>query len=295
MPVEIFEDSAWQMSLGERAAITGLLAELKPALAIEIGSMEGASLRQLAAHAAEVHSFDLAPPTLEQPQNVVLHTGDSHELLPPFLAELAGEGRNVDLAVVDGDHTAEGVRRDVEDLLDSTAVAQTVILIHDTANEQVRSGLDAVHFPAWPKVTHVELDWVPGQLFAEPALRNELWYGLGLVLVDSARLAYNRSVYERRYHPAGPLLAEIRALMRARERVPPGVEPPEVEAAELRKRVAELQSELGAARMLKAELEPLREREERAQRAIQNITSSASWRLTRPLRSAKRGLAPFKR
>ena len=81
-------------------------------------------------------------------------------------------------------------------------------------------------------MAHVELDWIPGQLFAEPALRNELWYGLGLVLVDSTRLVYgNGSVYEQRYQSAGPLLAEIRELVLARERVPPPVRgPPDQEA-----------------------------------------------------------------
>ena len=223
MPIEIFEDTVWQMSLGERAAVEGLLCQLEPSLAIEIGSMEGACLRRIAAHAEEVHSFDVSPPTLEQPDNVTVHTGDSHELLPRFLASLSEQRRNVDFAIVDGDHTPAGVRQDIEDLLDSPALADTVILIHDTANEGVRRGVDAVRFAAWPKVSHVELDWIPGQLFAEPALRNELWYGLGLVVVDAARLAYqNGSVYERRYQPAGPLLAEIRELVQARERVPRG-------------------------------------------------------------------------
>ena len=203
MAVEIFEDPVWQMSLGERAAVEGVLAQLKPSLAIEIGSMEGACLRHIAAYAEEAHSFDLHPPTLELPGNVTLHTGDSHELLPAFLASLAEQGRNVDFALVDGDHTPEGVCRDVQDLLDSRAVAHTVILIHDSANERVRQGLEAVHFAAWPKVTHVELDWIPGQLFAEPALRNELWFGLALVLVDSARLAYWKRLRLRAALPAG--------------------------------------------------------------------------------------------
>ena len=299
MSVEIFEDPVWQMSLGERAAVEGVLAQLEPSLAIEIGTMEGACLRHIAAHAEEAHSFDLRPPTVELPANVTLHTGDSHELLPAFLAGLADRGRNVDFALIDGDHTPEGVRRDVEDLLDSRAVAQTVIMIHDAANERVRSGLDAVHFPAWPKVAHVDLDWIPGQLFAEPALRNELWYGLGLVLVDASRLAYgNGSVYEQRYHPAGPLLAEVRELVLARERVPPSARSSRGEATELRKQVARLSTQLGAARAreaeLSAELEPLREREQRARQALNDITGSASWRLTQPVRRAKRGLARFK-
>jgi hypothetical protein len=290
--VEIFEQSPWQMSLGERAAVEGVLAQLKPSLAIEIGSMEGACLQRIAEHADEAHSFDLAPPSLPMPGNVVLHTGDSHQLLAQFLSQLADEGRNVDFVLVDGDHTPEGVRQDIEDLLNSRAVAQTVILLHDTASQWVREGIDSVRFEAWPKVGHVELDWIPGRLFAEPALRNELWYGLGLVLVDSARLAYaDGSAYEQRYRPAGPLLAEVQRLILARERVPEATDA-EHQLAELRLRLSKLMAELGSERTRSAEFEAellgLQDRVQRAELTLEDIKSSASWRLTEPLRTAKR-------
>jgi hypothetical protein len=291
MLAQLLEDQVWQMSRGERAAIEGMLAVLEPALAIEIGSAEGAALRRIAARAREVHSFDLQPPTLSQPANVILHTGDSHELLAPFLAELTEADRNVDFALVDGDHSAEGVRRDLEQLLNSPAVHRAVILIHDTANEQVRRGVEAVRFAAWPKVAHVELDWVPGRLFAEPALRNELWFGLGLVVVDGDRLAIGRDPYERRYHPFGPLLAEIRGLVEARERTPPPARAPLIEATEMRPRIAELLTEVGQLRLrekaLATELRTVRERLDGAERALANIKGSASWRMTEPLRAAK--------
>ncbi len=290
---QILRDSVWQMSGGERAAVQGVLGQLHPQLAIEIGSAEGAALQRIAAQADEAHSFDLAPPSLSMPDNVTLHTGDSHQLLPAFLAQLAEVGRNVDFVMVDGDHSPEGVRRDLEDLLDSRAVARTVILIHDTVNERVRSGLDAVRFPAWPKVVHVELDWIPGQLFAEPALRNELWYGLGLVVVDTSTPAYESgSVYEQRYHPSGPLLAQLAALERARERVPPGLEPPEAQAGALRVKAARLQTELAAERAradaLAEQLANVERRWEGAERALESIKGSVSWRMTEPVRSAKR-------
>jgi hypothetical protein len=291
--VEIFEDQVWQMSLGERAAVEGVLSQLKPALAIEIGSMEGACLRRIASHAEEVHSFDLTPPSLSMPGNVVLHTGDSHDLLPGFLEQLESADRNVDFVLVDGDHTPEGVRQDLEDLLNSRALRRSVILIHDTANERVRQGVDAVRFGAWPKVSHVELDWIPGQVFAEPALHNELWYGLGLVLVDVERLAYaNGPVYEQRYHPAAPLLVEARDLLVAREHeagVPAGAhEDPLV----LRRRLNEMITQLGQARereaALRIELDEMRSYRDRDRQTLQDITSSASWKLTQPLRKAKR-------
>src|SRR4051794_18228658 len=116
------DDHTWQMSSAEQAAIEGLLCRLRPRLAIEIGTAEGAGARCIAAHAEELHCFDLGAPSLELPDNVTMHVGDSHELLPQFLERMAAEGRNVDFVVVDGDHSASGVRRDIEDLLNSTAV-----------------------------------------------------------------------------------------------------------------------------------------------------------------------------
>src|SRR5689334_24261091 len=124
MTLAFAEDRVWQMSPGERAAVEGILGEVRPSLAIEVGTAEGAGLRRIAALAEEVHSFDLEPPSLEVPENAVIHTGDSHELLPAFLAELAEAERNVDFALVDGDHSEGGVRSDVEALLDSPATAQ---------------------------------------------------------------------------------------------------------------------------------------------------------------------------
>jgi hypothetical protein len=297
VPVAIFEEDAWQMSLGERAAVEGVLSQLRPALAIEIGSAQGACLRRIATHAAEVHSFDLTEPSLPQPGNVVLHTGDSHTLLPAFLAQLSERERNVDFVIVDGDHSEEGVRRDLQDLLDAPCLARTVILIHDTANERVRAGLDALRFAAWPKVTGVDLDWVPGRLFAEPSLHNELWYGLGLVTVDTSMPAWGRGpVHEQRYRPSAPLLAEARALAQIREAsagvgaLPDGSTAMLTgELVRLRAREAGLRAELERCR---GELAGAEARLERADRTLSDVMGSPSWRVTRPLRAAKRIVRP---
>jgi hypothetical protein len=315
VPIDLFTDTVWQMAWGERAAVAGLLGRLAPALAIEIGSMEGACLREIAAHSTEVHSFDLSPPSLPQPANVTLHTGDSHQLLPEVLAGFAARGANVDFVLVDGDHSPEGVRRDLEDLLDSPAVAASVILIHDTANERVRAGVDAVRFSAWPKVTYVDLDWVPGRMFAEPALRDELWFGLGLVLIDAGADALARpEVFEGRYRPAAPLLGLAKTLWLAREAArladpdgdPVGVlaaelEAARAEAAALRLRALSLQDELVHLRQLREHLDACtaqlqearaghaqeRERREELDRILADVLASPSWKLTGPLRAAK--------
>jgi hypothetical protein len=274
-------DPVWQMSSAEQAAVEGLLNRLQPRLAIEIGSAEGAATRHLAARAEEVHSFDLAPPTVELPGNVVLHTGDSHELLPAFLGELAEQGRNVDFVIVDGDHSPTGVRRDIEDLLDSPAVGHTAIVIHDIANERVRSGVDAVRFAAWPKVTHVHLDWLPGQLFREPSLRHELWYGLGLVVVDASAPAQGREeVHHQRYFPAAPLLRDGRKALLAADGPAPDSAPAGVPDRE---------------RDLRAELDHALEVAHQHRLRREYIERSASWRLTAPLRRAKDRIGPLRR
>jgi hypothetical protein len=251
--IPIFKPSAWQMSWGDRAALEGVLSQCEPELAIEIGTAEGGSLERIAAHSREVHSFDISPPEpwAHELENVHFHTGDSHELLPGVLATLADGGRNVDFALVDGDHSSEGVKRDVEGLLASPAVRHAVVLIHDSSNPSVRAGLEQIDFERYPKVSYVELDFVSGYLFREPSLRHELWGGFALLLIDEANPA--GPTREERYYEMFPLLLEMR------ERVVTG------------KSVSGLEEEL-----------------ERHRAWLDSIQSSLSWRITAPLRALKR-------
>ena len=308
-PMEIFEDPVWQMSLGERAAVEGVLAQLRPSLAIEIGSVEGACLRRIAAHATEVHSFDLQPPSLDAARQ--RHA--AHRRFARAAAGVPGASwPSMGATSTSRSSTATthrtGVRRDLEDLLDSAAVARRVILIHDTANERVRRAWTRCGLPAWPKVAHVELDWIPGQLFAEPALRNELWYGLGLVLVDSSRLAYlNGSVYEQRYHLPAHCWRRCASWCWRGSGFRRGVQSsPPVEAIELRKRLRRLSTrsshvrararrELSWARRCGSEPELTGARAtriSRADRALEDIKGSASWKMTEPLRARQAASRP---
>jgi hypothetical protein len=184
--IDLLTPSPWQMTFGERAALEGVLAELRPSLAIEIGTAEGGSLRRIATHSGEVHSFDLVEPAPEirELANVTLHTGDSHVLLAEFLSELEKAGRDVDFALVDGDHTAEGVRVDMETLLCSPALARCVILMHDTANDIVRAGLESVDYDGASNVVYRDLDFVGGHLSRGGDYANQLWGGIGVVVVD---------------------------------------------------------------------------------------------------------------
>ncbi|MDX6387859.1 MAG: hypothetical protein QOD85_1661 [Gaiellaceae bacterium] len=175
----------WSMMPGERAALEGVLSEIGPALSVEIGTYRGGSLVPISAHSQAVHVFDRERRpelTAERFPNVTFHIGDSHELLPRALEEFAASGQNVDFAFVDGDHTAPGARQDVEDLLSSPSVGRSVILLHDTLNERVRAGLEEIDFASFPNVTFVDLDFVPGLVRREGALKDDFWSGLGLIV-----------------------------------------------------------------------------------------------------------------
>jgi Methyltransferase domain len=259
---DILKDDSWQMSPCERAALKALLGELAPQVAIEIGTAAGGSLRRIAAASDHVHAFDLrAPdPSLAQLTNVTFHVGDSHELLPRVLKNLEEQNTKVDFVLVDGDHSADGVRRDIEDLLRSPVISQALILVHDSSNPEVRAGLDAVNYRDWGPVSWVDLDWLPGYVPRDRAMSGEPWAGLGLIVTRGEAAA-----------EAGP--AQI---------------------AEYAWPITELMARIGARGLEDGygshEIETLRTRVHDLEVAQAVLTNSKSWQITRPLRAARRAL-----
>jgi hypothetical protein len=187
----VVSDQRWQMQHGERLALEGLLCQLKPRLAVEVGTYQGGSLRRIAAHAGHVHAFDVDPMVRELASdfdNVTFHVGDSAELLPATLAELERDGLHVDFALVDGAHTTEAVRADASALLASGACRQTVIVFHDSAHRGVRAALEDLRLPEHPKVMLALLDCVPGYLVtahSDAELIGQAFNGLALVVLDA--------------------------------------------------------------------------------------------------------------
>ena len=182
---EIFARPEWQMSPGERAALEGLLVQLSPDLSIEIGTAEDGSLQRLAAYSREAHAIDLTDQLLAPlPANATFHNGDSKVVLPDALERFAAEGRNVDFVLVDGDHTEDGVRSDLTNLLDSEAVRRTIILLHDAFNPDVRRGIESVSLASNAKVVGFDLDFVPGRLAKAGPFADQLLGGFALVIVD---------------------------------------------------------------------------------------------------------------
>jgi hypothetical protein len=267
-PLAFTREARSQMSFGERAALEGILANLRPSLAIEIGTAEGGTLARLASYSREVHSIDLSHEELAitLPGNVALHAGDSAQILPELLRELGRSGQLVDFALVDGDHSFEGVAQDLRMLLDSPVTTSSTIVVHDTMNEEVRAGIESVGLGGYERVIYYELDLVPGYLYREGCARNSAWGGLGLILCGPVRSpAYSSSPRQWRYYEPFAAIHRMRSQILA-----PGEEPgvQEGELARLRERLAMMQAELA------------RERE-----ALRVVYGSRSWRLTVPARA----------
>ena len=212
-PPALMREADTQMSFGERAAVEGLLGQLRPGLAVEIGTAEGGSLRRICAHAAEVHSIDVShEPLGEAPGNATLHTGSSAELLPGLLESFAAKGRTVDFALVDGDHSFEGVAGDLRALLASPAARRTVILVHDSTNAEVRAGIESVGLDSYPHVVYLELDFVPGYVLRVGSAANTVWGGLALVVTGAERSpAYAESPRQPLYYEPFEALQRMRA------------------------------------------------------------------------------------
>ena len=254
------------MTFGERAALEGVLTQVTPNIAIEIGTAEGGSLQRVAKHSKAVHSFDLVKPApeIEALPNVTLHTGDSHKLLKELLAELAAAGENVDFALVDGDHSADGAEEDLRDLLASDAVGRTVILMHDTLNDEVREGFARVDFAAEPKIVHADLDFVGGHLSEGGDFHHQIWGGLGLVIVDrDGEQIAGAGRGGERFYDLFEIVSGARDGFVAAERGEGGDD---------------------------AEVAALRDELHRAHAELAQIKRSPSWRLTQPLRAAKQAV-----
>jgi len=174
----------WMMSPAEQAVFTFLLQNQKPEVAIEIGTHFGGSLQVLARYCRQVYSLDTDP---EVPRrlagrfpNVEYITGPSGSTLPSLLRRIQEGEEKLGFVLVDGDHSAEGVRTDMNILLRYQPVVPLFIIMHDSFNPECRRGLRSSDWAANPHLHAVELDFVPGVVNPAPKFKGQLWGGLAL-------------------------------------------------------------------------------------------------------------------
>jgi hypothetical protein len=189
-------DSEWQMDSGERLAVIALLEHLRPRLSLEVGSKHGGSLAVLSRYSQRVVSLDIdpeVPARLSRFPNVEFVIGDSRRTLPETLGRVAAGGEALSFALVDGDHTEEGVRADCAALIAQKPTTTLFVMMHDSFNPDVRRGILAAGWEASPWVQALELDAVPGSMKGAP-LSRELWGGFAIAVLSPEPRAGKLSV-----------------------------------------------------------------------------------------------------
>jgi hypothetical protein len=159
-------DLLWQALPGERFTLLGLLKRLQPKLALEIGTYQGGSLQALSRYSEKVISIDIDASVADRLKgrfpNVEFRSGDSLTLIPRVVDEINAGDEELSFVFIDGDHTPEGVRRDIENLLKLVPRTLLVFILHDSFNPGCRGGILSADWAQSPHVQSVEVDFVPG-------------------------------------------------------------------------------------------------------------------------------------
>lgn len=186
---ERFRFDHWMMTDAERSALAALVQELRPDCALEIGTYRGGSLGVLAKYSRQVYSLDINPACRDNCgpgfDNVEFITGASDSTLPSVLEKIAADGRVLNFVLIDGSHTEEGVRNDVNALLHYKPAGPLYILMHDSFNPGCRRGIRTADWETSPYVHLLELDYVHGRLMPkdEGASYREMWCGFALAVL----------------------------------------------------------------------------------------------------------------
>jgi hypothetical protein len=187
-----YDRIVWSMENCERLAMMALLGWLKPACSIEIGTREGGSLAVIAANSGKVFTLDMDPDCQKAAQpfpNAEFIVGSSQEKLPGVLRTIEEQHLSLEFVLVDGDHSEDGVRGDIECLLKYKPKRPCYILMHDSFNPFCREGMASAPWEQCPYVNRVDFDFVPGKLhppgdthYSHP-VSDEMWGGLGLAVL----------------------------------------------------------------------------------------------------------------
>jgi hypothetical protein len=225
----------WQMEPSEQNTVISLVSGLRPRVAIEIGSRYGGSMQVLSRYADRVISVDIDPTCKDRlgPKypNAVFVTGDSRLTFAPLMKQLEREGAEVGFILIDGDHSAAGVKSDIGGLLSYRPRCPLFVLMHDSFNPDVRKGIRTAPWGESEYVHSVEIDYLAGVLTMGRDDYREMWGGLALavllpeprsgpLVLSSRREAFFRLVYRRSAHwPYDPPTLAKRVVRKAKRMV----------------------------------------------------------------------------
>jgi len=192
-----------QMSRVETIVLDGLLRTIRPTVAIEVGTFQGGSAELIARHAVHVYSIDISPTPRERLQDdfdaVTFLTGPSATVLPSLLRTLSDSDTPVEFVLIDGDHSASGVRADIESMLAYSPLNPLVLVLHDSFNPECRRGMLEARWSASPHVHLVEVDFVPGVFHEtgfDTAAAATMWGGFAVAVMAPERRTGGLTIHQ---------------------------------------------------------------------------------------------------
>lgn len=192
----------WQMESSEQLALLSLLQNMKPECAIEVGSRWGGSMQILSRFAKRVISVDIDDTCQARlgPKypNAEFVTGDSAVTLPVLMKKLQAENAKVGFMLIDGDHSAKGVKKDIASLVDYVPACPMYVIMHDSFNPDVREGILAARWAENQHVHSVEVDFIPGVLHHGGDAHREMWGGFGLAVLRPEKRAGELTISARK-------------------------------------------------------------------------------------------------
>jgi hypothetical protein len=191
------------MTRWEKYAFASLLDAAQPKVAIEIGTYRGGSLQVIAQRAEKVYSLDTDATLKERLgpafPNVEFLAGDSRAVLPDLLNRISARREELGFVLIDGDHSTEGVRHDINAVLRYTPLRPVFIIFHDSFHPPCRQGIVTADWAGCDHVDYVEVDFIPGVYHHEAfdtAAPRTMYGGLALAIMRPERRAGPLTIHQ---------------------------------------------------------------------------------------------------
>ena len=213
-----FKKDQWLMTDAERSALTALLSKLRPMCSIEIGTYEAGSLGTISRFCKHVYTIDIDPAFRdlygEKFPNVEFIVGKSEETLPPLLEKIQKSGEPLGFVLIDGDHSENVIRHDIENVLRYIPAQPLYMIVHDSFNPDCRRGILTANWQSNPYVHMLEVDYIVGRFISkeEGHYHRQMWCGFALavllpeprtgdILIHQNELLMFQTAYWRSVHP----------------------------------------------------------------------------------------------
>ena len=132
-------------------------------------------------------------------ENVEFVSGDSSLLLPPLLDRIKAQNESLGFVLIDGDHSTQGVRNDINAVLKYTPVRPLYVVFHDSFHPPCRKGILSADWRLCPFVHYVEVDFIPGVYHHEAfdtARPRSMYGGLSLALMLPEKRTHELHIHQ---------------------------------------------------------------------------------------------------